>query len=113
MKKIFPQIPAAILIVLLIIGCFGSDPGENRLIGTWKYSNYYTGSWEEILFREDLSYRLENYDGEKYQSTILNGTYRYDQEKFVFENPHGIDVAFEYYISGDSLITMNKLYLRQ
>lgn len=113
MKKIFPQIPPVFLVVLLIIGCFGSDPGENRLIGTWKYSNYYTGSWEKITFREELTYRLETYNGELYQSSVLEGTYRYDQEKFILERRYGTDTAFEYFISGDSLITMDKLYLRQ
>jgi hypothetical protein len=113
MKTGIFQKTALFSVFLLLLSCFGSDPGENRLIGTWKYSSYYTGSWEKIIFREDLSYRLETYNGETFQSSAINGTYRYDQEKFILEQYRNNDVAFEYAIHGDSLFTMNKVYIRQ
>ncbi|MDD3716269.1 MAG: hypothetical protein PHT46_04090 [Candidatus Marinimicrobia bacterium] len=96
-----------------LLGCLGPEPEENLLLGSWKYSSYYTGSWEKITFREELTYRLETYNGESYQLNVLEGTYRYDARKFILEQRFTGDVAFQYQISGDSLFTMNKVYLRQ
>lgn|GEM_PF-1150753 len=99
--------------ILCLFGCLGPEPAENLLTGSWKYSSYYTGSWEKIIFNKELTYRLETYNGETYQLSILEGTYRYDARKFILEQRLTGDVAFQYLISGDSLITMNKVYLRQ
>ncbi len=91
----------------------GNEEIENVLIGTWKNMSYQTGNWEKITFHEDLSYRLETYSGITYRSTVISGTYRYDEEQFILEERMGSDYAFSYSVSGDSLFTMDKIYLRQ
>ncbi len=98
---------------LLIAGCMGSEAPENVLAGKWKYTSYYTGNWEKIIFREDLSYRLETYNAASHNSTVMTGTYRYDEDQFVLQQRTGMDYAFDYSVSGDSLFTMHKIYLRQ
>jgi hypothetical protein len=105
-----------LLLPLLIIlsSCTRPEEIENPLIGIWKYMNYQTGDWEKITFSEDLTYRLENYNGTTYQTVIYSGTYTFDEEKFIFERRGYDDIAFYYEISGDNLIiSFGKTYIRQ
>lgn len=115
MKNISLKLSAVLLIMLtVLISCTQPEEIENLLIGRWKYMNYQTGDWEEITFNEDLTYRLENYDGELHQTAIYSGTYSYDEEKFIFERRGYDDIAFFYVISGDNLtISFGKTYIRQ
>ncbi|MDZ7822259.1 MAG: hypothetical protein U5N26_10945 [Candidatus Marinimicrobia bacterium] len=59
------------------------------------------------------AYRLETYNAASHNSTVMTGTYRYDEDQFVLQQRTGMDYAFDYSVSGDSLFTMNKIYLRQ
>ncbi len=102
-----------LLLLFSFFACLSPKPKENPLLGSWKYSNYYTGSWEKIIFRGELSYRLETYNAESNHRNVLEGTYRYDSRKFILEQRYSRDVVFEYQIHGDSLISMSKVYLRQ
>jgi hypothetical protein len=114
MKKHTKIILSILSILLLLSSCTGPEDIENLLIGTWKYMDYQTGNSETITFREDLTYRLVNYDGETYESIVLTGTYRYDEEKYIFERRGTSDIAFIYEISGDNLsISFGKTYVRQ
>ena len=114
MERRLTLIAAVLLLLFLSAACVRPDEDiENVLIGTWKHMNYNSGDWEKITFREDMSYRLVTYDGSLYTTNILSGTYRFTEEQFIFEQRYGNDFAFSYTVSGDSLITMNKVYLRQ
>ena len=76
--------------------------------------NYQTGDWETIIFREDLTYRLENYSGTTYSSVVVTGTYRFDEEKYIFERRGTSDIGFYYSISGNNLsVVEGKTYVRQ
>ena len=107
-------IPVILLLLIILSACTQPEEIENVLIGTWKYMNYQTGDWEKITFNEDLTYRLENYNGETYQLATYTGTYRYDEDKFIFERRGRDDIGFYYVISGDNLIIASgKTYVRQ
>ena len=113
-KKHTKIILSIITLLILLSSCTTPEEIENLLIGTWKYMNYQTGDWEKITFREDLTYRLENYNGTTYTSVVYSGTYHYDEETFVFERRGTDDIAFIYQISGDNLIiSFGKTYVRQ
>ncbi|MCF7832179.1 MAG: hypothetical protein K9N05_01210 [Candidatus Marinimicrobia bacterium] len=115
MKKKYTKILLLILSILLLFSaCTEPEEIENPLIGTWKYMNYQTGDWEKITFREDLTYRLENYNGTSYESVVITGNYHFDEEKYVFERRGLDDIGFFYEISGNNLIvTYGKTYVRQ
>jgi hypothetical protein len=101
-------------ILVLFSACTEPEETENLLIGTWKYMNYQTGDWEKIIFREDLTYRLENFSGSTYETAVVTGSYRYDDEKFIFERMGTSDIGFYYVISGTSLIIADgKTYTKQ
>ncbi|MEA3391407.1 MAG: hypothetical protein U9Q91_00350 [Candidatus Marinimicrobia bacterium] len=114
MKKYTKIILSILTLLLLLSSCSSPEEIENVLIGTWKYMNYQTGDWETIIFREDLTYRLENYNGTTYSSVVYSGTYHYDVDSFVFERRGTSDIAFIYQISGNNLvISFGKTYVRQ
>ncbi|MEA2076748.1 MAG: hypothetical protein U9O95_01860 [Candidatus Marinimicrobia bacterium] len=114
MKKYTKILLSIFSILLLFSACTAPEEIENVLIGTWKYMDYQTGDWEKITFREDLTYRLENYDGVLYQTVVITGTYSFDEEEFIFERRGIASVVFPYQISGNNLtIAFGKIYVRQ
>ncbi|MBN2781599.1 MAG: hypothetical protein JXR21_06515 [Candidatus Marinimicrobia bacterium] len=102
-----------LVFLLLLTACAGVEDPENLLIGTWKHINYQTGDWEKITFNEDKTYRLENYDGATYQTSVLAGNYTFDEERFVIKQRFSYDIAYYYTISGDNLYFGGLIYVRQ
>ena len=113
MKKYFKISLLLLISLFLLLGCFGNEEIENVLIGTWKYMNYNTGDWEKITFNEDLTYRLENYNGATYQTAVITGTYTYDEERYVLERRGAAGVAIDYSVSGNNLYALGHTYTRQ
>ncbi len=113
MKKYFKISLLLLISLFLLLGCFGNEEIENVLIGTWKYMNYNTGDWEKITFNEDLTYRLENYNGTTYQTAVTTGAYTYDEDRFTYERRGAVDISFNYSISGNNLYILGRAYIRQ
>ena len=79
------SLAAIIILVILLFACTGPEETPNELLGSWKYTNYQTGDWEKLTFKDDLTYVLVHYDGTYYTTTTYSGTYSYTETSFTLK----------------------------
>ena len=95
------------LLLLMLVACNTEPEFENHLVGSWKFIDYQTDSWEKIIFKENQSYELHNYDSDYQQTVRYAGSYTFTDTTYSLRQ-YNTSTYFKF----KYVILNNKLYVQ-